>query len=34
MLMFHVDVKMERLGFILKMTCFNDSELSLSFERQ
>ncbi len=31
MLMFHVDVKQ---GFVLKMTRFNDSESTLSFERR
>ncbi len=30
MLMFHVDVKQ---GFVLKTTRFNDSESTLSFER-
>ncbi len=34
MLMFHVDVNMKRLGIHFKMTRFNDSESTLSFERQ
>ncbi len=35
MLIFHVDVNMKRLGIRFKKTTrFNDSELTLSFERQ
>ncbi len=34
MLMFHVDINMNDLGFVLKTTRFNDSESTLSFERQ
>ncbi len=33
MLMIHFDVSMKRLRFVLKMTRFNDSESTLSFER-
>ncbi len=34
MLMFHDDVKMKHLRFVLKTTRFSDSESTLSFERQ
>ncbi len=35
MLMYHVDVNMKQLGIHLKKTTrFNDSESTLSFERQ
>ncbi len=30
----HVDIDVKRLGFVLKTTRFNDSESTLSFERQ
>ncbi len=34
MLMFHVDFNMKQFGICLKTTHFNDSDSTLSFERQ